>query len=293
MPRLKTLALSLSALALTSAPLIASEGEAVAARATPLFKIGGLPVTNSMVTSWVVSILLLLLVRWATKRPQLVPSRGQAVVESLVEGMRGLLEPIVGRKAMPMAFPLLICFFLFILINNWSGLIPGVGTIGWGIRDAEGHFHLTAPWIRPENADFNGTLALALVSFGAWLIIIFKYAGPKMILHDIFGNKADKRELPAVLYYGLSVVFVFVGFIEIMSILIRPLTLSARLFGNVFGGENLLHATSFSFPFYFIELLVGLVQAFVFTLLSSVYIGLICNHDEHDPAEGSATDAHH
>ena len=293
MPRLKTLALSLSALALTSAPLIASEGEAVAARATPLFKIGGLPVTNSMVTSWVVSILLLLLVRWATKRPQLVPSRGQAVVESLVEGMRGLLEPIVGRKAMPMAFPLLICFFLFILINNWSGLIPGVGTVGWGIRDAEGHFHLTAPWIRPENADFNGTLALALVSFGAWLIIIFKYAGPKMILHDIFGNKADKRELPAVLYYGLSVVFVFVGFIEIMSILIRPLTLSARLFGNVFGGENLLHATSFSFPFYFIELLVGLVQAFVFTLLSSVYIGLICNHDEHDHAEGPAADAHH
>ena len=293
MPRFKILALSLSALALTSAPLIASEGEAVAARATLLFKIGGLPVTNSMATSWVVSILLLLLVRWATKRPQLVPSRGQAVVESLVEGLRGLLEPIVGRKAMPMAFPLLICFFLFILINNWSGLIPGVGTVGWGIRDAEGHFHLTTPWIRPANADFNGTIALALVSFGAWLIIIFKYAGPKMILHDIFGNKADKRELPAVLYYGLSVVFVFVGFIEIMSILIRPLTLSARLFGNVFGGENLLHATSFSVPFYFIELLVGLVQAFVFTLLSSVYIGLICNHDEHDQAEGPVTDVHH
>jgi F-type H+-transporting ATPase subunit a len=293
MPRFKTLALSLSSLAFASVLAAAPEAEAVAARAMPLFKIGGLPVTNSMVTSWVVSMLLLILVRWATKRPQLVPSRGQAVIESMVEGLRGLLEPIIGRKAMPMAFPLLICFFLFILIHNWSGLIPGVGTIGWGIRDAEGHFHMTAPWIRPANADFNGTLALALVSFGGWLIIILKYAGPKMILHDIFGNKADKKELPTVIYYGLSVIFVFVGFIEIMSICIRPLTLSARLFGNVFGGENLLHATSFSFPFYFIEALVGLVQAFVFTLLSSVYIGLICNHDEHDHDEAPTTEAPH
>jgi F-type H+-transporting ATPase subunit a len=223
------------------------------------------------------------------KKPTLIPSRGQAVLEDLIQGLRDLLEPIVGKKAMPAAFPLLLCFFVFILIQNWSGLVPGVGTIGWGHTDEAGAFVMTSPWVRPANADFNGTIALALVSFGGWLIIIFRYAGTKVILHDIFGNKADKKELPAALYYGLSVVFFFVGFIEILSICIRPLTLSARLFGNVYGGENLLHSTWFSFPFYFIELLVGLVQAFVFTLLSSVYIGLICNHgEEHEHEDAHA-----
>ena len=171
-------------------------------------------------------------------------------------------------------------------MHNWSGLLPGVGTIGWGHTDAEGHFHMTVPWIRPANSDFNGTIALALISFGAWLIIIFKYAGPKVIFHDLFGNKADKKDLPGVLYYAFSVVFLFVGLIEVLSICIRPVTLSARLFGNVFGGENLLHSTWFAPPFYFMELLVGLVQAFVFTLLSAVYIGLLCNHgDDHAHAE--------
>jgi F-type H+-transporting ATPase subunit a len=89
-------------------------------------------------------------------------------------------------------------------------------------------------------------------------------------------------------------VFLIVGFIEVFSIVIRPFTLSVRLFGNVFGGENLLHGTSFLFVFYFMELLVGLIQATVFTLLSAVYIGLICNHgDDHDHAEGHGAEAHH
>lgn len=287
-------------LALISTPLLASASEAhsgVSAKAIPLFHLFGieaLPVTNSMATSWVVSLLLLLGVRLMVRKPTLVPSKGQAVLEDLIQGLRDLLEPIVGKKAMPAAFPLLLCFFVFILMHNWSGLLPGVGTIGWRITDEASHTESFIPWIRPANADFNGTLALALVSFGGWLIMIFRYAGPKLILHDIFGNKADKKELPAALYYGLSVIFFFVGFIEILSILIRPLTLSARLFGNVFGGENLLHSTWFTPPFYFMELLVGLVQAFVFTLLSSVYIGLICNHDDHEHEGGhEEEEAHH
>lgn len=141
-------------------------------------------------------------------------------------------------------------------------------------------------------ADFNATIALAAISFGAWLIIIFKFAGPKMIWQDIFGNKADKKETPLILYYTLSGVFLVVGVIEIMSISIRPFTLSVRLFGNIFGGESLLHGTGYFFVFYFMELLVGLIQALVFTLLSSVYIGLICNHgDGHDHEDGA--EGHH
>lgn len=268
-----------------STPAVAAEG-GVSAKALTLFHIGPLPVTNSMATSWVVSLLLLIVVRLAVKKPQLVPSRGQAVIENMIESLRELLEPIVGHKAISSAFPVLLSFFIFILVHNWSGLLPGVGTIGWERHLPDGH-HEFIPWIRPANADFNGTIALALISFGAWLILIFKYAGTKIIVHDIFGNKADKKELPAVMYYSLSIIFLFVGFIEVLSICIRPLTLSARLYGNVFGGENLLHSTWFAPPFYFMELLVGLVQAFVFTLLSAVYIGLICNHgDDHQTEPG-------
>jgi F-type H+-transporting ATPase subunit a len=291
MPRLNKFLMLPLLLAATSAPAFAAE-EGVSSKPLPLFHIGPLPVTNSMMTSWVVSLLLLLGIRLTVKKPQLIPSRGQAVIESMVEILRELFEPIVGKKAMPAAFPILLCFFIFILLNNWSGLFPGVGTIGWGHNDAQGHFHLTTPWIRPANADFNSTIALALISFGAWLIIIFKYAGPRVILHDLFGNKADKNDLPAAVYYAFSLVFLFVGLIEVLSICIRPITLSARLFGNVFGGENLLHSTWFIPPFYFMELLVGFVQAFVFTLLSAVYIGLICNHGDDHEHEESAQAGH-
>ena len=251
-------------------------------------------VTNSMVTGWITSLLLVAFVLWLVGKPSIIPSRGQAVVESLIESLRGIFEPIVGKAAFPTAFPLLITFFVFILFHNWMGLLPGVGTMGWG-HVQDGHFHLTTPLIRPHNADFNGTIALALISFGAWAIIVFKIAGPKMILWDLFGNKAEKSETPGWLYPILSLVFLIVGFIEVFSIAIRPFTLSVRLFGNVFGGENLLHGTGFIFVFYFMELLVGLIQALVFTLLTSVYIGLLCNHEGGDHAHGDdhGPEAHH
>jgi F-type H+-transporting ATPase subunit a len=266
----------------------------VAPAASKLVDFGnGWAITNSMATGWVISAALIGIILLAVRRPKLVPTKSQAVFESLLEALRDLFEPIVGKKAFPAAFPLLVTFFVFILIHNWMGLLPGVGTIGTG-HDVDGKFHLTNPWIRPFTADFNSTIALALVSFGAYLIIIFKYAGPKLILWDLFGNKAEKSETPAWLYPVLSLVFLIVGFIEVFSIFIRPFTLSVRLFGNVFGGENLLHGTGFFPVFYFMELLVGLIQAIVFTLLTSVYIGLICNHgDDHDHAEGHAADAHH
>lgn len=240
-----------------------------------------------MVTSWGVSLGILLLIRWFVGRPSIIPTRGQAVVEGALQALRDLFEPIVGKRAFPAAFPILVTLFLFILLQNWSGLLPGVGTIGWGHHDEVGAFHIAKPLIRPANSDWNGTIALAAVAMVAWLWLSLKYAGPKVILHDLFGNKADKKELSPAIYYPLSLVFVLIGVIEIVSICIRPFTLSVRLFGNVFGGENLLHATHFVPPFYFLETLVGLVQAMVFTLLLSIYIGLLCNHgddhaEEHD-----------
>lgn len=287
--------LILAAFALGATPLAA---EGVAPGAARLFDFGnGWVITNAMATGWAMSLLLVLFLRWLIGKPAVVPSRGQAVVESLMEGLRDIFEPIVGKKAFPAAFPLLLTFFVFILFHNWMGLIPGVGTVGWERHYADGS-HEFIPWIRPHNADFNGTIALALISFGAWFIIVFKFAGPKTIMWDLFGNKAEKNETPGWLYPILSLVFLVVGLIEVFSIAIRPFTLSVRLFGNIFGGENLLHGTSFIFVFFFMELLVGLIQALVFTLLTSVYIGLLCNHEggDHDAADGKAghaSGAHH
>ncbi len=292
MSRVKTLALATSLSLLTTLTASASEAHNVGVppKAEGLFHIGPLPVTNSMVTSWIVAFVLIVVVRLMVGRPKLVPTRGQAVIESLVEGVLDLITPIVGKKVARPAFPLLVALFTFILIQNWSGLFPGVATLkimengSW------------AELIRPGNADMNATLALAAAAMGCWLYFIFRYAGIKIIYHDIFGNKADKKEIPAVIYYGLFVIFGLVGIIELISIAFRPVSLSFRLFGNVFGGENLLHAMSglckwgLPVPFYFLELLIGFVQALVFTLLVSVYIGLICNHDD-SHHEGEA-DAH-
>ena len=280
MPRFnKFLALPLL-LAATNLPVMA-EGSAVAPMAEPLFRVGALPVTNSMVMSWVVAIALIIVIRIAAGKPKLIPSRGQAMVERLMESLMEVLEPIVGSKAIKASRPLLIGLFTFILIQNWSSLIPGVGTIFM-------RSHVTGEWMelaRPGNADMNGTFALAGVSLivGTWIIL--RYAGVKAILFDIFGNKADKRDVPAALYYPMFLVFFAAGLLDVISIMVRPFSLSFRLYGNIFGGENLLHSMSaickwgLPVPFYFMELLVGVVQALVFTLLVSVYIGLICNHE--------------
>ena len=237
-----------------------------------------------MVTSWIIAIALVIIVRIAIKRPQLVPTRGQAIVENLVQGVLDLTAPIVGNHVAKHTFPLLVALFTYILIQNWSGLLPGVGTVFY-----KGH-----ELVRPGNADLNGTIALAVVAIAGWFYFIMRYAGPSLVFKDIFGNKADKNDIPGAIYYPLFLVFFAVGLIEVISIAFRPISLSFRLFGNVFGGENLLHSMSaitpwiLPVPFYFLELLIGFVQALVFTLLVSVYIGLICNHgdDSHDAAHG-------
>ena len=209
-------------------------GGGVNLRAEPVFHIGQLPVTNSMITSWVISLFLVFLVKFMVGRPSLVPSKGQLIVESVVGGLRGILEPIVGRKVFFPSFWLLSGLFIFIIIQNWSGLLPGVGTIGYG-QNIDGHFAVSKPLIRPGNADINMTLALALVANAFWIYFIFKYAGFKAIIKDWFGNKADKKEVHFIMFSILSIIFIAVGFIEILSIIFRPVSLTFRLFGNVFG----------------------------------------------------------
>ena len=266
-----------------SLPLCAAEGGGVSSSPYVLTEVFGLPLTNSIVTTWAISLLLIVCIRLLVGSPKLIPGKWQAVLESLVEGLRGLLEPIVGKKAFAMTFPLLIGLFVFILIHNWSGLLPGVGVFGiYESNDPESLKY----WMRPANADFNATLGMALVAMLAWLIISLRVAGPKFFVWELFGNKADKKETPALIYVMLGPIFMMVGVIEIISICFRPVSLSFRLFGNVFGGENLLTSMTgmvpylVPIPFYFYEVLVGVIQALIFTLLVAIYIGLMTNHEE-------------
>lgn len=274
-----------------SLPLQASDA-AVSPKAYVLFNIGSFPITNGMLYTWVISLAIIFVVRWAVGKPQLIPSKGQAIVEGIINNVYQLVAPIVGRKAAPTTFPLLIGFFLYILMHNWSSLLPGVGTLG--SAESNGHFLY---YFRPANADLNSTLALALVSLFAWLYFILKYVGLKGSLFHTFGNKVDRKEVSWAVYSMMTFVFLGVGFIECISILFRVVSLSFRLYGNVFGGENLLNNIMalapwskylLPVPFYFLEVLIGLIQAFVFTLLVAVYIGLICNHDEETPQKHAA-----
>ncbi len=263
----------------------AAGAEGVSPTAYPVFNLFGLPVTNSMVTSWVISLATILVVRIAVGKPMMIPSKGQALVESIVTGVRDLIEPIVGKHMVRPTFWLLSGLFLFILINNWSGLIPGVGS--FGIYYGEGEQEHLTYWQRPGTADMNMTLALAMVTQVAWFYYVMRYAGLKALLYDWFGNKADPKEIPKAIFILLFPVFFAVGVIEFISWAFRTVSLSFRLFGNVFGGENLLSSMinlapwyiPVAVPFYFLEVLIGFVQALVFTLLAAVYIGLICNHE--------------
>lgn len=264
-----------------SAAALQAADSGVSPYAYELTNLFGLPITNAILTTWVISLLLILVVRISVGKPTMIPSKGQAVFESIIDGLRGLLEPIVGKKAFPVAFPLLMGFFLYILIHNWSGLIPGVGAFGF--YDDHGHLKY---WMRPANADLNSTLGMSIVAMVAWFFISIRVSGVKFFIWELFGNKADKKETPKPIYALLIPIFLGVGFIEIVSIAFRPVSLSFRLFGNVFGGENLITSMTgmapyiVPIPFYLYEVLVGVVQALIFTLLVAIYIGLMTNHDE-------------
>jgi len=263
---------------LAPAFVLASE-EGVNPKATDLFEIGGIPVSNTILTTWILTALIIIAIRVLVGTPKIVPRKGQALVENMASGLRDALEPIVGKSMIGKVFPTLCGFFVFILLMNWSGLLPGVGTIKY---NSDGHW-LDA--IRPATSDLNTTLALSIISFVAWTYFVLRYAGFIALIFDLFGNKADKKELSIPLWIMLSFIFLGVGGIEVVSIAFRLISLSFRLYGNVYGGENLIHALGGIAPYVIpavaglLEVLVGLIQAFVFTLLSAVYIGLICNHE--------------
>ncbi len=256
--------------------------------------------TNSVLVTVIVTALVVIWARRSTAKMTLMPSGPQNLFEAVVETLYITFEGIVGKHMISKVFPLIATLFIFILSANWFGLIPGVGTIGFG---EPGTFPLalkevTAPLLRPANADLNMTLGMALFFMAWWLFWTIQEVGVIGFLKHIF---APKGGLKGALWFALVPLFAFVGVIEVISIAIRPVSLSFRLFGNMYAGETLLHTMSslggslpfplnwvcsilFPLPFYFLELLVGLLQAFVFSMLCAVYIKLSTEHEEGEGA---------
>jgi F-type H+-transporting ATPase subunit a len=238
---------------------------------------------------WIVALGLILFARVATRDMTQVPGSAQNFIEWLVGGLYDFLESIIGAHLVKRTFWFFATVFIFILSANWIGLIPGVGTIGWGHQNPDG-FVVDQPFFRGANADLNLTLAMALVFFAYWIIWALQEVGPAGFLKELFAPKGESTGFLKVL---MIVVFFAAGCLEIISILFRPVSLSFRLYGNIFAGENMLETMSrlvpglgwlLPIPFYFMELLVGLVQALVFMLLCAVFTLLICQHEGGGPA---------
>jgi F-type H+-transporting ATPase subunit a len=254
-------------------------------KAVEITRIFGFPITNSMAVSWIVALSLIVLAQVATRNMKQVPEGAQNFLEWLVEGLYKFLEGIIGGHLAQKTFWFFATVFIFILAGNWMGLIPGVGSIGWG-HQASHHFQIDRPLLRGANADVNMTFAMALVFFACWIVWALQEVGPFGFLKELFAPKGQTTGL-----LKLLMVFVFfaAGCLEIISILFRPISLSFRLYGNIFAGENMMEAMAnlvpgfgwlIPIPFYFLELLMGLVQALVFMLLTAVFTLLICQHEE-------------
>ena len=248
----------------------------------------GFPITNSMVVTWIVTLGLIVFAQIATRNMKAVPKGAQNLWEWLVESLSTFLEGVIGHHLVQRTFWFFATVFIFILFANWVGLIPGFGTIGWKVSYADGHTEWL-PLFRGANADLNMTLAMALVFFACWIVWALRETGPVGVVKELFAPKGDTTGFLKAL---MIVVFLAAGLLEIISILFRPVSLSFRLYGNIFAGENMLEAMArlipglgwlLPIPFYFMELLVGLVQAMVFMLLTAVFTLLICQHAEGEP----------
>jgi len=258
--------------------------------------------TNSLVATFLVVAAVVFWARKATKNMQVVPGPSQNLFEAVIVALHEMLEGIVGKHMINRVFSLLATFFIFILIANWFALLPGVGSIGWGEKEP-GFLpayipRVDVPLLRPTTADLNMTLAMSAVFMVMWLYWTVREIGFGGFMSHTFGVKGGLKGAMAL---ALFPIFLFVGIIEVISMLFRPVSLSLRLFGNVYAGENLLvtmitlgntmgfpkvfaYVSSIlvPIPFYFLELLIGLLQALVFTLLCAVYIQLTTSHDEEE-----------
>lgn len=266
-----------------------------------MFKIGFLPITNSYINSTITLlgfVVFALFINMGMKRYYLNNSAPRGLInalEGLIEFMYSYFDQVTGDRKKSIKFlPIVGTFFFFILISNWMGLLPGTGSIGiWQMH----HGELTlVPLFRPSNADLNMTVAMAVLAvtmshvLGIAAIGFFKYVNRFIKFGDLFKAVISLNPVKIL----VAVIEFFVGLIEIFSEIAKMVSLSLRLYGNVFAGEVLLTVIAglISFfvplPFIALELIVGLIQAVVFSMLTLVYLNMATQEHGHETSEEGA-----
>jgi len=261
--------------------------------AEPIAHIGSFTVTNALFTSWIIAILIIIIsikIRFSLKR---VPGGFQNFFESIIEIAEKLADQVTGdRKITNRAFPIVFTVFFIVLLNNWVGIMP-VG--GFGLIEMTDHGKTFIPLFRSGTADINGTLPLAILSviganlFGIFSIGIWKTFNKYVNLKAIGEIFKKVRKEPSILI-SAPIMF-FVGILELIGEFAKVASLSFRLFGNVFAGEVLLASMGaiiaylLPTPFILLEIFIGVIQAFIFAILTLVYY-TIASHD-HDESHDS------
>ncbi|MEA3449504.1 MAG: FoF1 ATP synthase subunit a [Patescibacteria group bacterium] len=258
--------------------------------AEPIFNLGPLTVTNSLLNSWIVVVLVVVIAYFIKNNIKVVPGKVQSALEMIVEQFLGIFDSVTDSREKSMKFfPLVFSFFIFILLSNWMGLLPGVGSIGQvAMHDG---YKVFVPYFRGGTADLNTTLALAIIGVVFSHIIGVMAVGAWKYLNKFINIKAI-AEIPGKIRKDWTVIIVnpikaFVGLIEIIGEMAKVASLSFRLFGNVFAGEVLLAsmAAIFAFglplPFIFLEVIVGLIQALIFAILILAYLTMATSTEEH------------
>ncbi len=255
-----------------------------------IFHVGSFPVTNSFINSFLV-LLIVLTVSWKLKSSlKLVPGKIQSIFESVIDGLLDIFDSVTSSRSKTLKFfPIVFAFFIFILLNNWLGIIPGVGSIGKVI--SENGENVFVPYFRGGTADLNTTLALASVGvvlshvFSVFFIGGWKYLNKFVNLKALIEIPSKVMKDPTVLI--INPIKVFVGFLEIIGEVAKVASLSFRLFGNIFAGEVLLAsmaailAFGLPIPFMFLEVMVGAIQALIFAMLTLTYLTMMTTAEEH------------
>jgi len=255
--------------------------------AEPLFRLGHFTVTNSLLNAWLAVGIFVVFAFVASRRKSIVPHGIHNAIEALFEAMLDEVQKVTGDRKRAMAFfPIFATLFLYILVNNWMGLLPGTGTIGFT------HLEEFVPLFRPAAADLNFTLAIAVFSIVLVQIVGIKATGFVNYISKFFNIRGIILAIPkgptAII---VAIIEFFVGLIEIVSEVAKVLSLSLRLFGNVFAGEILLSVmlSIFAFflpvPFMFLEVLVGLIQATVFAFLVLTFLTVATESHGHEVSE--------
>lgn len=266
-------------------------GHEITLYAEPIFHVGNFKITNSLMTSWVAVAILVIFFYLIGKKIKKIPDKIQNTFEVLLEKALELADNITGsRKKSEKFLPIALTLFLFILINNWLGLVPGVGTIGY--NEVNGTHSVFVPMFRGGTADINTTLALAIFSILASHVFGIFAIGGWNYLNKYINFKA-LGEIPKKIRKDFFIVLInpvkaFVGLVEIIGEVAKTASLTFRLFGNIFAGEVLLISMMAIFayilplPFIFLEIVIGLIQALIFAMLTLVYFSVATeNHDEH------------